>query len=521
MLRIFGITWFFSAAYAAGDDVIFISGFESCNPELECCANHILFNESFPDGDHGSWGGDWLLPGFEVESEEIVNGQARFRPISSNYSLARIVHPLQVQDVEVNFTLYFEHAETQGIGFYVRSNGGYLNQTFPTGEGYAVFVEKFVSNTPGLGLWYERDGAEISFIRDYSQDYELNDETPYRVKFQVYQLTDTTTQLRAKLWALGDSEPADWQVEHIDDYMPLQNTPGHFFLDSWSTQQAGEIIPATRVDDIEIKQLCNPLMEFSALETLETGLQFAEGPVWHENQLFFSDITANTVYQWDETNGVQAHNDDSGQANGLLSYLNDLYAAEHLNRRVSINDGNTTLIDNYEGNAFNSPNDLVMSDAGMLYFTDPDYGLNGRPREIPFNGIYSYSKGTGITAEVMADQFNNQPNGIGISPDQQSLYWSDSQAGELNKMTVNLDGSLTPDLTLADNLTTPDGLCLDHFGNIFVATWNGALEVFAPTGDHWGSIEVPETAVTNCTFAGANKDQLYITSQHGLHRLTR
>ncbi len=248
-----------STAQSGDEDLIFLNGFEICDIQSSCCTGEILFSESFTEGNHSSWGGDWLLPGFQVDSEEIVNGQARFRPFASNYSLARIVHPLQVQDVDINFTVYFENAETQGFGFYVRSNGGYLNHTTPAGEGYAVFVEKFVNNTAGLGLWYERDGEEISFIRDYSQNYQLNDETPYRVRFQVYQLTDSNTQLRAKLWALGDSEPNEWHVQHIDDYAPLQNTAGHFFVDSWSSQQNGQIIPATRFDDIVIKQMCKPV----------------------------------------------------------------------------------------------------------------------------------------------------------------------------------------------------------------------------------------------------------------------
>lgn len=523
ILLTFGMTILCSIVLAAGDDVIFLTGFESCDPKATCCANQILFTESFPEGNHDTWGGEWLLPGFEVESEEIVNGQARFRPISSNYSLARIVHPLQVQDVEVNFTLYFENAETQGIGFYVRSNGGYLNQTFPTGEGYAVFVEKFVNNTAGLGLWYERDGAEISFIRDYSQNYELNDETPYRVKFQVYQLSDTTTQLRAKLWPVGGVEPEAWHVEHVDDYLPLQNTAGHFFLDSWSTQQSGEIIPATRVDDIEIKQLCNPLLGISSLQTLESGFEFAEGPVWRDDHYLFSDITANTIYRWDSTLGLQVHNANSGNSNGLnLTLDGSLLAAENTLRRVSIDDGSgtTTLLDSYQGNQFNSPNDLVMSDLGILYFTDPDYGLNGRPRELPYNGLFRFHPDTGLILEYVGDQFASKPNGIRLSPDQQTLYWNDSQAGRLNQMTINPDGSLSNLTQIAENLIIPDGMCVDQNGNIYVATWNAALEVFSPAGYHWGSIPTFETSTTNCTFGGADLNTLFITTHTAIHSIT-
>ncbi len=517
------LTLGFHAEIQAGGDLIFTNGFEPCNPQAECCAGAVLFTEMFADGNHSSWGGGWDLPGFAVEEEEVVNGEGRFLPVASGYSLARIYHPLDAQDVEVNFTVIFENAVTQGVGFYVRGNGGYLGQTNPTGQGYAVFLEKFNAGMAGLGLWYENDGSEIPFIRDYSQDYQLNDEIPYRVRFQVYQLNPTETQLRAKLWPEGQAEPVDWQVSYVDDFAPLQNTSGELAVDSWSTQQTGTITTGTRLDDIQITQLCNPMMNYAAVETLvNSGLQFAEGPVWHEGELLFSDITANTIFGWDESNGLQIHNSNSGQSNGLASDQGMLLAAEHFNRRISSNDGggSVALVDNYQGNAFNSPNDMVLSQNGTLYFTDPDYGLDGRPREIAFNGVYRFTSIDGVSAEVMGDQFNNQPNGIGISPDQNTLYWSDSQAGVLNQMTINPDGSLSQLTPLATGLTIPDGMCVDTLGNVFQSTWGGALEVFAPNGEHWGSMPLPQTSVTNCTFGGATNTDIYVTTQQGLYRFT-
>ena len=55
----------------------------------------------------------------------------------------------------------------------------------------------------------------------------------------------------------------------------------------------------------------------------------------------------------------------------------------------------TTVIDNYEGKRFNSPNDLAISKTGDIYFTDPPYGFknfSNKYREINFNGVYKYSK---------------------------------------------------------------------------------------------------------------------------------
>jgi hypothetical protein len=247
---------------SAGDDIIFINGFDPCDPKFSCCQGTVLFSEAFAQSPASTWGGQWQTPGFEVEVEEVVNGQGRLVPVSSGYSLARLGHPLAVVNAEASFTLYFEDATSQGIGFYLRANGGYLQQTMPAGAGYAVFIEKFRQDNgqpqPGLGLWYEHNGIESPLLIDFDQAYELLDETAYQVRFQVLQLNPAETRLRARLWPAGAPEPDTWPVSVVDDYAPLQATAGQLAVDSWSTTQQGTINVGTRVDDLVIRQLCPP-----------------------------------------------------------------------------------------------------------------------------------------------------------------------------------------------------------------------------------------------------------------------
>lgn len=120
-----------------------------------------------------------------------------------------------------------------------------------------MFVENFAAQGPAIGLWYENNGVEISFIRDYDPSYVINDETEYRVRYQVFQESATTTRLRARFWDASEPEPVDWQVSVLNDFLPLQNTTDGILVDSWSTQQNGSITTAIRVDDIEVTQLCN------------------------------------------------------------------------------------------------------------------------------------------------------------------------------------------------------------------------------------------------------------------------
>lgn len=233
-----------------GDDVIFINGFEAlaCTPE-------IVLTEDFNVSDQFDWGGMWQESGDEVDVVEISSQEGRLIPLASNYSLARIYHPLVETDVEVTFSFVFENGATQGVGFYVRSNGGYLQQTNPTGQGYAVFLERF-SGQPRLGLWYENNGQEISFIRNFDPNYELFDEIKYSVRFHVFQEDANTTRLRARVWQSDATEPTIWQVSLTDNFVPLQNTSGGIAVDSWSTQTSGQITNAIRIDDIVVTKLC-------------------------------------------------------------------------------------------------------------------------------------------------------------------------------------------------------------------------------------------------------------------------
>lgn len=146
----------------------------------------------------------------------------------------------------------------QGIGFYVRQNGGYLQQTVPHGQGYAVFVEGF-RTTQGIGVWREVGGVETDIEITFDNALNLQNAVPYRVRFRVSQMDAGTTLLQARIWPVGQAEPAAWNVEATDATPVLQNLSGGIALDSWSVLQSPDPITAhTLVDDVEVEGLCIP-----------------------------------------------------------------------------------------------------------------------------------------------------------------------------------------------------------------------------------------------------------------------
>lgn len=85
-----------------------------------------------------------------------------------------------------------------------------------------------------------------------------------------------------------------------------------------------------------------------------------------------------------------------------------------------------TLIDNFQGRRFNSLNDVVVHTDGSIWFTDPIYGFEQgfRPEPQLRSQVYRFDPVLGDVRAV-ADGFG-RPNGICFSPDEQTLYITDT-----------------------------------------------------------------------------------------------
>jgi len=240
-----------AAAHAGDVDVLYVDSFESG------CGN-LVYAEPFALGDGSAWPSPWSVLG-NVALDDVQQSRARLIPSPTNYSLARMGAAVNTGNVEVRFTLRFEDLATQGVGFYVRQNGGYLGVTMPHGQGYAVFAEGSFRGLPGVGVWKEIDGVEMQIAHSAPPSPALAANTGYRVRYQVLQANPAQTLSRAKLWPAADAEPAAWQVSVLDNSAVLQNISGGIGIDSWSNiQSPGMITAHTLVDDVELVSLCAP-----------------------------------------------------------------------------------------------------------------------------------------------------------------------------------------------------------------------------------------------------------------------
>ena len=265
------------------------------------------------------------------------------------------------------------------------------------------------------------------------------------------------------------------------------------------------------------------LIEAGEPERLATGFQFTEGPVWMAGgYLLFSDIPANIMYKWTPESGAEVWREPSGNSNGLTRNSDDLLlACEHGNRRVSRTnpDGTVeTIAGAYQGNRLNSPNDLVVKSDGVIYFTDPPYGIQPEEKEQPHNGVYRIL--TDGSLELMATDFE-RPNGLAFSPDESILYIDDSYYRHLRAFDVREDGTLENSRIICDmdhpQPGSPDGLKVDEEGHIYVTGATGVW-VFEPDGELLGVIAPPERPA-NCAWGDEDKKSLYLTAQTSLYRI--
>ncbi len=285
------------------------------------------------------------------------------------------------------------------------------------------------------------------------------------------------------------------------------------------------------------------------LEMLGEGYTWAEGPVWvpGAEMVLFTDVPNNVVHRWKEGEGVSVFLTPSGYtgeagkeqrepgANGLiLSEDGSLLLCQHGDRRLARMEAAldspvssfVTLADNYEGKRFNSPNDLILSSWGDIYFTDPPYGLTGLDdspiKELPFNGVYRLKADGGV--ELITDQMT-KPNGIALSPDETTLYVANSDPARPVWMAfpVNEDGSVGAGKIFFDGTElnkeisgNPDGMKVDSQGNLF-ATGPGGVLIISPEGKHLGTI-ITGAPTANIAFGGSD-NVVYITSQSRLLRM--
>lgn len=293
---------------------------------------------------------------------------------------------------------------------------------------------------------------------------------------------------------------------------------------------------------------------------IEGGL--TEGPaVAPDGSIYFSDIPFGAdkgkIMRFDpKMKQTTVFAEDSRKSNGLkFDAEGRLTACEGADMgglavgRWDIKTGkHTTVAERYMGKRFNAPNDLVIDAKGRIYFSDPKY-LGAEKRELEHRAVYRIET-DGKVLEVTHDV--EKPNGVGLSPDQKTLYVADHNNGtdrldlkdaptptkgamKIYAFPLGADGLVSgPKKTIYDfgSENGCDGMTVDSKGNVYLTSRGlkrpGVLVIdpagkevaFIPTGmpnqPEKDAVGLP----SNVTFGiGPEKKTLYITIDKSLYRI--
>lgn len=308
------------------------------------------------------------------------------------------------------------------------------------------------------------------------------------------------------------------------------------------------------------------------IKRLWTGALWAEGPAWNSvgKFLVWSDIPNNHQLRWLEDDGhVSVFRAPSNNSNGnSFDRQGRQLTCEHLTRRVvryELDGSVTILADRYEGQRFNSPNDVVEHEDGSIWFTDPPYGgqlyegapdapggpsnpdglINnrlGQPPEIGEaqremgHGVYRIATDGTITRVIEEAQVQN-PNGLCFSPDGTRLYVAstgkgpgdtgEGGQGEIFAFDIAADGTASNGAVFTDCMVDgvkcgPDGLRCDVYGNLWASSnagravgYNG-VTCWSPEGTLLGRIRLPEVCGNVC-FGGPKRNVLFMAASQSLY----
>ena len=185
-------------------------------------------------------------------------------------------------------------------------------------------------------------------------------------------------------------------------------------------------------------------------------------------------------------------------------------------QRVDLTTGEVrTLYSECEGERFEGPNDLVFDKQGGFYFTD--HGCS-TPKGRNYGGLY-YAQADGSKVTRLRHDMIS-PNGVGLSPDEKTVYVADTYLGRLWAFDVKAPGVLGDPPPLQPGRVVCnlpgyqllDSLAVEAGGKVCVATIiNGGITAFDEDGttEHF---PFPDLLCTNIVFGGADMRDAWVTA---------
>lgn len=255
---------------------------------------------------------------------------------------------------------------------------------------------------------------------------------------------------------------------------------------------------------------------FCDVEILMRGLELGEGPLWHAptQTLRIVDITKKSIHAFNPKTGHIKTIKLQDPVGCIVSTKEGALLAAVKNKLVLIHSetGEQTVLSNLDLPDFIRFNDGKCGPDGRLWVGTMATDQTD-PRAAGCGSLYCVENG-----EVMAEYKGfTIANGMAWSADGKIFYHIDTPTGKVDAYDIDANGALqnrrvAVSFEGADG--SPDGMCIDAAGNLWVAMWGGGqvLCVNPADGSILHSLVMQDKNVTCCAFGGADLQTLYITT---------
>ncbi len=246
------------------------------------------------------------------------------------------------------------------------------------------------------------------------------------------------------------------------------------------------------------------------------GLDFGEGPRWHDGELWYSDFYQQRVYRVaaDGTRETVIEIDDRPSGLGWMPNGDLLMVAMTSKRLLRFDGSDVTIHAELRDFAPGNCNDMVVDANGNAYVGHFGFDLEAGDDFAPATVLLVRPDGTvSVAAENMAF-----PNGSVITPDGQTLIVGQSFGGDYVAFDIAADATLSNRRQWADIPgTAPDGCTLDAGGGIWFSDARGSQVVrVLEGGEVTDRVPTPQPTFA-CVLGGDDGRTLHVLCADGSH----